>query len=205
MVDVQMKLQEYNPLQIRLKARLFRAVLGITGLLIAVVTTAAGAAEKVTVRYTPIEQSISVKELRTFADTGEQSSTISTVLEQTKADPANIRKLLNTSVNLKQYDIDVVLVERLLNSFAIEIFLQEFVKAVRPLRTEEGSLQAFRSAVVNSVADDNKISAIEFLEKYPTELLIEGNDIGRISARILKDFKDLQAPLARVFRKLQTR
>jgi len=167
--------------------------------------TVADAAEKITIRYSPIEQAIDVKELRTFADTGEQSTTIRTVLEQTKLEPENVRKLLGKTFDLKQYDLNVVLVEKVLNSFVVEIFLQELVQGIRPLRTEAGSLQAMRSAIVASVADDSKISAIEFLEKYPTELLIDGNQLNQIAGRVLKDMKELQAPLERVFKKFQNR
>jgi len=167
--------------------------------------TVADAAEKITIRYSPIEQAIEIKELRTFADTGAQSTTIRTVLEQTKLEPENVRKLLGTTFDLKQYDLNVVLVEKVLNSFVVEIFLQELVQSIRPLRTEAGSLPAMRSAIVNSVADDSKISAIEFLEKYPTELLIDGNQLNQIAGRVLKDIKELQAPMERVFKKIQNR
>ena len=194
-----------------IKSRLFQinpqkvlASIGLSaGLLM--FATVADAAEKITIRYSPIEQAIDVKELRTFADTGEQSTTIRTVLEQTKLEPENVRKLLGKTFDLKQYDLNVVLVEKVLNSFVVEIFLQELVQGIRPLRTEAGSLQAMRSAIVASVADDSKISAIEFLEKYPTELLIDGNQLNQIAGRVLKDMKELQAPLERVFKKFQNR
>lgn len=163
----------------------------------------ADAAEKVTVRYSPIEQSIAVGEMRTFVDTGKQSSTIETVLGQVKQKPEDIRKLLGLTFDLKEYKVDLVTVEKILNTYIAELVLREMGRVAHPPRVESASVQALRGAIISSFADDGKISAIEFLEKYPTDLVIEGNLVEQIVLRIVKDIDDLNAVVNRLIRNLK--
>jgi len=165
----------------------------------------ANAAEKIIIRFSAIEQAISVPELKKFAETGEQSNTIRAILEQVKLNPELMRAALGSSIDIKQYDLDLVLVDRLLNSYVAEIFLQEFGKSFHPPRTEAASVQALRSTVIAAIADDNKISAIEFLEKYPTDLVMEGELVTAAYQRFSKDVQDLSQPLGRLLQKLQRR
>ncbi len=165
----------------------------------------ANAAEKIIIRFSAIEQAISVPELRKFVETGEQSNVIRAIIEQTRLDPQAIRMALGTSIDIKQYDLDLVVMDRLLNSYIAEIFLQEFGKSFHPPRTESASVQALRSTIIAAIADDNKISAIEFLERYPTDLVMEGELVNNAYQRFSKDVQDLSQPLGRLLQRLQRR
>jgi hypothetical protein len=163
----------------------------------------AHAADKLTIKFSGIEQPVSIPELRKFVDTGEQSSTIQGILGAARINPDALRSTLGMTIDLKQYDVDVVFMDRLLNSYVAEIFLQELGRSFHPPRTEAASVQAIRSTIIAATADDNKISAIEILEKYPTELVMEGERVNNIYQRLSKDYQDLGTPLQKIFQRLQ--
>jgi hypothetical protein len=163
----------------------------------------ARAAEKITFRFPPIEQSLQVNELREFADTGKQSSTIKTVLQQTNLDPNEMQEVLATELDLNEHGVSLRLAERLLNTYVIELVLKDVGRVFHPPRVDTATVQALRGAIVTSLADDNKISLIEFLEQYPTVLQIEGGEIDNIFNRIFDDIQDLEEPLTDLFESWQ--
>jgi hypothetical protein len=155
----------------------------------------ARAADKITFVFSPIEQSIQVDELREFADTGKQSSTIKTVLEQTNLDPEEMQAVLSTELDLNEHGVKLTLAERILNTYVMELVLKDVGRVLHPPRVNTATVQALRGAIVTSLADDNQISLIEFLENYPTALQIEGSEIDAIFNRIFDDIQDLEKPL----------
>ncbi|WP_198013446.1 alpha/beta hydrolase [Thalassoporum mexicanum] len=163
----------------------------------------AKAADKITFRFPPIEQSIQVDELREFADTGKQSSTLKTVLNQTDLDPDEIQEMLATELDLNEHGVSLRVAERLLNTYVMELVLKDVGRVFHPPRVDTATVQALRGAIVTSLADDNKISLIEFLEQYPTVLQIEGGEIDAIFNRIFDDIQDLEQPLTELFESWQ--
>lgn len=127
------------------------------------------AAENVVLTYGVLEASVSVDELTTFAETGEQSSKIKRYIRQSGQEPDEIRQTLTREV-----DMDVVVLDSLLNNRAGE-FLLDQVGEVIHTRSGSANRQAIRSALVLSASDDNQLSLIEVVQNYPTaDVMVDG-------------------------------
>jgi hypothetical protein len=163
----------------------------------------ANAAEQLSFRVSGGERSLAVADLRKLVNTGESSDTLKGLLDSAKLDPNVARGYLAASIDIKQYDLDVTVVDKFLNSYLIELLLQDIGKSIRPPGTDSASVGAIKSAIIASVADDSKISAIEFLEKYPTDLIIEVNGLTGILDRVSKDYANLAAPLQKFLQRVQ--
>jgi len=164
---------------------------------------AANAAEQISIRASGFERSVAVADLRKLVNSGELSETLRGLLGTAGLNPDVARGYLAMSIDLKQYEVDVTLVDKFLNSYLVELLLQDLGKSLRPPGAESASVGAIKSAIVGSVADDGKISAIEFFEKYPTELIIEVEGLSRVQDRLSKDYVNLAQPLARLLQQLR--
>jgi Alpha/beta hydrolase of unknown function (DUF1400) len=182
------------------KNRIWGAIATISSLLI---STPLLAAEQIIVRFSPIEQAIAVKELRSLVDTQKQSSTIASIIEKTSLSPQEISNYLALSFDIKQFGLTIPLVDRLLSSYAGEVALREIGRAIRPTGGESAIVQALRLAIISSLIDDGKISAIEFFEKYPTDILIDVVALQETVGRVLKDTEDLREPILRILQRSQ--
>jgi hypothetical protein len=91
----------------------------------------------------------------------------------------------------------------LLSSYAGEVALREIGRAIRPTGGESAIVQALRLAIISSLIDDGKISAIEFFEKYPTDILIDVVALQETVGRVLKDTEDLREPILRILQRSQ--
>ncbi|AFY72559.1 Alpha/beta hydrolase of unknown function (DUF1400) [Synechococcus sp. PCC 7502] len=165
----------------------------------------ANAAEQISFRASGGERSLPVADLRKLVNTGEQSDLLSGLLATAKLDPNLVRGYLGVTIDIKQYDLNLVVVDKFLNSYLIELLLQDLGQALRPPGTDSASVEAIKAAIIASLADDNKISVIEFLEKYPTDIIIEVDRLTQIQARLAKDYTNLAEPLARLLQRLQMR
>ncbi len=163
----------------------------------------AKAAEQISFRVSGAERSVAVADLRKLVNTGEQSDTLRGLLGTAGVDVNVVRGYLGMSIDLKRFDINVVLVDKFLNSYLIDLLLLDLGKAVRSPGGESGSVEAIKSAIIGAVADDNKISVIEFLEKYPTEMIVEVDRLMQIQQRVSKDYANLAEPFAKILPRLQ--
>ncbi len=163
---------------------------------------AVNAAEQVSLRASGFERSLAVADLRKLADTGEQSDVLSGLLATARLDPNQVRGYLALSIDIKQFDVDITLVDKFLNSYFVELFLQDIGKSLRGPGGESGA-SAIKAAIINSLADDNKISAIEFIEKYPTEMVVEIEGLTRTQERVRKDYASLAGPFSKILQRLQ--
>lgn len=51
--------------------------------------------------------------------------------------------------------------------------------------SKKANLQAFRSAIILSLSDDNRISFLEFLKRYPTQdLVVDGFKLSKVAGTI---------------------
>ncbi|MBF2047265.1 MAG: alpha/beta hydrolase [Leptolyngbya sp. IPPAS B-1204] len=114
-------------------------------------------------RFGPFGRSISVTELSQFAETGEASKTLQGYLELADLDPVNVRSILN-----QQVTVDFRLVDRALSSLLGEYVLFR-ISDVLHTSSQQADIPALRSALLLSAADDNRISPIEFLQRFPTQ------------------------------------
>jgi hypothetical protein len=130
------------------------------------------AAERVVLRYGVLEAAVSVDELATFAETGEQSRRLRRYLRLSGQDPETVRQTLNREV-----EVDVVVLDRVLNSFVGEYALDQLGKVIHT-RSGRANRQAMRSALVLSASDDGKVSLIEVMQNYPTsDIMVDGKQL----------------------------
>jgi hypothetical protein len=146
------------------RLRLLAALLGL-GLSLG--GPAANAAESLVFVSGAFRRSIAVSDLTHLAQTGESRGLLTDVLRFSNQDPAEVAKLLNQSLALP-----VTLVSRLLSTRIGEALLQRLAQVVYPLKASQQGIPALRSALVMGlVKGDGSISAISFLQAYPTQEL----------------------------------
>jgi len=84
------------------------------------------------------------------------------------------------------------------------LVLQDLGKALRS-PSESSSVPAIKSAIIGAIADDNQISVIEFLEKYPTDMIVEVERLIQIQAKVTQDYNNLAEPVALILQRIQTK
>lgn len=137
------------------------------------------AAETVVMTYGVLEASVSVEELTTFAETGEQSSRLKRYIRQSGQEPGAVRRTLTREV-----DVDVVVLDSLLNNVAGEYVLDQVGEVIHT-RSGGANRQAMRSALVLSASEDNTLSLIEVIQNYPTsEVMVDGERMASAYAQI---------------------
>jgi hypothetical protein len=160
---------------------LSRAAFLAIGVTILSHTSEAIAAERVILKYKVFRESISVPQLATFAQTGEISQSLRFYLDATRQNPEDVRRVLNRPI-----DVNIVTLDRTLNSRIGELLLDQVGQAIHP-PVEEVNRQALRSALVLSAQSDNQVSLIEVLQNYPTaEVEVEGE-------RLVQAYRQLSA------------
>lgn len=142
-------------------------------------SSTATAAEKVVFTYKQFGQSLTVDELETFAQTGKASSKLKFFLNVSGQDPEAARKFMTKEVKVKLQTAD-----RLLHILPGEYALFQAGQLIHT-PNKKANLQAFRSAVILSLSDDNRISFLEFLQRYPTQALyVDGFKLAKVAGTI---------------------
>ncbi|MBV6627919.1 MAG: alpha/beta hydrolase [Rivularia sp. (in: Bacteria)] len=137
-------------------------------------TNSVNAAEKVVFRYKIFSQSLSVKELTDFSETGKVSSSLSYYLEKTNQDPQTVRDVLNEEVKVSTTTLD-----KTLNSKIGEFLLDRISQTIHT-SSGRADKKALRSAIVLSSAEDNQVSLIEIIQNYPTkEVYVDAENLAR--------------------------
>jgi hypothetical protein len=151
----------------------------LSGVMLVAVCPSLLAAESAIIRYSILEQSVSVPELSRLSETGELSPSLSAQLKMANQNPEEFRRLLNQKI-----PVDPVLLSKMLNSFIGESLL-DYATEVIHTPSRSASRQALRGALVTSALDDHKIQLIEVLENYPTaEVYVEGDRLVSLLNRI---------------------
>jgi len=134
------------------------------------------ATKQLVLTFGPFSGSISIQELESFAATGQLSSALDFYLKQAKVKPEDFRNILTQEVK-----VNVKLLDRTLNSLLGEYLLFQVGQVIHT-RSRRANIQALRSALVLSAMGDNRISLLEFLQKYPTqEMYVNGIRLARVS------------------------
>lgn len=160
-----------HPLQSR-PSRCFPALhyLGL-GMLAALLTTLpVRAAEKVTVLYGSLAESVQVSSLNTFAKDGTVNPELAFYFKLAKADlktQQEFRQALTKRVNL-----DPILISRFFYSELGEDFLIRLGQYIQTPNQGNG-VYALRSALILSALDSEGLSLLNFINKYPTNLNID--------------------------------
>lgn len=130
------------------------------------------AADRIVLKYGPLQNSISVSELSTLAETGKVSDSLETDLNRLQQNPEDIRRTLTQSVN-----VNPALLSRVLNSPAGDLILDQLGQVVST-DSNRANRQALRSALVLSATRDGQISLIELIENYPsTEIQVNAKGL----------------------------
>ena len=133
------------------------------------------ASEKVIFKYSGATQSVSLEELQTFANTGEISPSLEFLLNFGKQNPFMVRWILT-----QQFPANTKLIYDLLNTAPGEFALSQTGQVVSA-KSERANVKALRGALIASASDDNLISLIELLEKYPTEeVYVDGKVLSQV-------------------------
>ena len=134
----------------------------------------------------PIQASIKVQDLRLFAETGKTTKTISQALGISKVNPNQVRGFMTLEI-----EADVVNYGSFLYS-NIGLNIIKGVAEVIQTRHNYESDKALRSALILAAADDNRISVLEILEKYPTEEMhIDVSKINQIVGKVQETIGNL--------------
>jgi len=158
------------------------------------------AAETVLLKYRIFRESIAVKELTTFAQTGELSTSLRVNLALAKQEPKTIRKYLTESVA-----VSPVLLDRVLNSPIGNVVLDQIGEAIHT-PSRKADRQALRAALVLSASSDrngsgakNSISLIEVIQNYPTSAVeVEGEVLERAYRQLRQLGGNLQDLLLKI-------
>lgn len=143
-----------------------------TGLAIVTWTSASLAAERVVLKYKILQASVSVAELATFAETGQQSPAIAAYLKMSNQDPDKVQKTLN-----QEAKVSPVVLDRGLNNPIGNTVLDQIGQVVQT-PSGQANRQAIRSALVLSASEDSRISLIEVIQNYPTqEVHVDGEKL----------------------------
>jgi len=158
-------------MRLRLWLHRFALVLVVSaGLLLS--SSNALAADQVVLKYRIFHESISVKDLSTFAETGQLSTLLRVNLALGKQDPKVIRQYLTQPVSVNPVFLDQVLNSPVGNIVADQI--SQFVHTP----SERDDRQAIHTALVLSASQDHNISLIETIQNYPTSVVeVEGDHL----------------------------
>jgi hypothetical protein len=148
------------------------------------------AAERLFFTFGPLERSIPIADLRTFADTGETTSQLRWYLNIANLEPELLQQVLTTEV-----PVNVTTVDSITYSLPGQFALFQVGQVVHT-RSRRADIQALRGALIVSASNGNRISLIEFLENYPTYgIYVDGVRLARV-ARDVNRFIDRVEPIA---------
>ncbi|WP_442944463.1 alpha/beta hydrolase [Nostoc sp.] len=133
-------------------------------------STPAFAAERIVLKYGIFRESLSVKELSTFAQTAELSGLLKVNLALARQDPKAIRQYLT-----KPIKVNPVFLDKVLNSQIGNIILEQ-ISQVISTPSQRANRQALRAALVLAANQDGQVSLIEIIKNYPTnEMEVDGD------------------------------
>jgi len=154
--------------------------------------------KSVVVRFGPFETSIAVEALKEFAEGGSLPGAWGFYLSVANINQEDLRVALN-----QELKTDALFLDNILNSLLGEYALYQVGQLVST-RTGRTNIQALRSAVMLSALDDNRLTALEFLDHYPvprvylngSQLAQLGRGIGRLGT-LARDIElDPAAPIS---------
>lgn len=124
------------------------------------------AAEKIVFRYGLLEQSVTVANIRKYAETQQISADLASFLSYLNSkQQQRLLKALQSKIPLGTVTID-----KLVNSETGEKTLNFLVPAIA--RRDEAGIQALRSAIILGTKAPKGLGIISFLEAYPSDRII---------------------------------
>ena len=124
--------------------------------------------KRITFIIGPLSRSVSVRQIEEFVANESANNDVTALLKSGKLNTAEIRTQLKNT-----FQFDLIQMDKILNSPIGIALLTKLGDAVHPHATKAASVQAVRSAIILSLADDNKLSAAEVLSHIPVNMDIE--------------------------------
>ena len=158
---------------------------------IALTSTGAVAADRVVINVFggAIQAPIKVKDLQTFAETGDKTKTIAQAVGASNVNPDTLRGLMTLELG-----VDVVQLANALYSRTGDIVAESIGEIISTPSGFESD-KALRAALILAAADDGRISLLEVLEAYPTsDMYIQVDKINDVVDRVeglLENLEDL--------------
>lgn len=151
------------------------------------------AAERIYFTYGPIGRSIPISDLRIFADTGKTTRQLRWYIRFANVEPEALRQALTQEVGIPSR-----FVNRTARTLPGEYVLLQVGQIVHTKSRQPAvQVKALRSTFVASTIDDNKVSLLEFLEKYPTpELYVDGVVLARLARNVKTVIRQIEPTLA---------
>lgn len=141
----------------------------------------AEAAESVVLKYSFLQEKVSVAELATFAQTGELSSSLRAYLKMAGREPNELRRLLTQEI-----PVNGTFLSQVLNTPVGETLLDRVSEVVHT-PTNSANRESLRGAIVSSALPDGKITLIETLENYPTpDVYVEGERLAEVVQSLMR-------------------
>ena len=151
------------------------------------------AAERLYFTYGPLGRSFSIEELRAFAETGEPSQQLRWYLNRANLDAELFRQVLT-----KEVPIGLEFIDSITYSLPGEFALFQMGQVVHT-ESRQANIQALRSAFILSTSEDNKLSLLEFLEKYPTEgVYIDGVVLAEVANDVRNVINNIEPVIATI-------
>ena len=143
----------------------------------------ANAAEEIKITYSIFSRTIKVNSLKTFAQEGNSTKKLKSILKATGSSDKEIRSVLN-----KNFEIPITIASKLVYSEIGNIFLTRLSSIVHPSRTddERTGMLALRSSVIQGIKIGNgKINMINFFEGYPTKtVILDVNALSKVMNKV---------------------
>lgn len=144
--------------------------------------TAEPIAESVIFSFGPLRPSFKIADLQEFAETAKVPRGWRFYFSVANIDAKQFHKAL-----VEEVELDPVQLSSVFNSFIGEYVLFQASRVVHT-PTQTANIQALRSAIILSAADDNKISLLELLTHYPaSNVIVEGLNLVRFTGNLKHD------------------
>ncbi|QSV52888.1 MAG: alpha/beta hydrolase [Dolichospermum sp. UKL201] len=130
-----------------------------------VVNTSAQAADTVVIRYGPLEESVSLEELKKSTETGKLPASLGTY---TKRMTEEQRRFLVEGLKIR-IPINVITLDRLINTQIGTTILSDVSTAIS--RRDQAGLQAMKGGLVLGANSPQGLSILSFIAAYPSQRL----------------------------------
>lgn len=130
---------------------------------------------KLTLILGPFARSLTTSEVEDFASNRSSDNSVSALLKVGKINAEELRSQLN-----KVFEFEVSQMDKLLNSSIGVALLKRLGEAIHPHSAPGTAVQALRSALILSLADDNKFSPVEVISRLPVDIDIELDELMKL-------------------------
>jgi Alpha/beta hydrolase of unknown function (DUF1400) len=142
-------------------------------------------AKRITLRLGVIEMYVPTAELQTLADTGEAKGNLAQLLKLAKVSPDQIAGTINFEIYKDAWST-----MKMLDSEVGQILLNTVGRAIQTPKNVANA-KALSSAIILSAADDERISLLDILAKYPFgEIVVDIPE----AQKLMKELGELLPP-----------